>query len=74
MMVSAPANAPKPTEGECDVDQVAERIQHVHKFKHFYDQMDFNPEQSLAITKSIIELIDSSEICGIVEGRPRHKG
>lgn len=35
--------------------------------------MDFNPEQGLAITKSIIELIDSAESCEMVERRSKHK-
>lgn len=54
-MVSAPTNALKPAEGESDIDQVAGRIQHLHKFKHVYDHIDFNHEQRLAIIKSIIE-------------------
>lgn len=73
-MVSAPASALKPADGEFDIDQVAGRIQHLHKFKHFYNQMDFNSEQRLAITKSLIELTDPAESCDMVEGRPRHKG
>lgn len=36
----------------------ARRLQNFFKFKDFYDQMGFNPEQSLAITKSISELTD----------------
>lgn len=74
MMVSVPTSASKPVEGESDINQVAGRIQHLHKFNHFYDQMDFNAEQTLAITKSIIELTDPTESCNMVERRPRHKG
>lgn len=34
MMVSAPVNTS--LEGEPDFDKMAERVQHLHKFKHFY--------------------------------------
>lgn len=33
--------------------------------------MDFNPKQTLAITKSIIELTDPSGSCGLVERRSK---
>lgn len=33
--------------------------------------MNFNPEKRLAITKSIIELTDQVESCGLVEGRSK---
>lgn len=48
------------TKGKSDLGKMAERGQHLHKFKHFYDQMDFNTEQRLASTKSI-ELIEPTE-------------
>lgn len=57
-MVSAPTDTSRTVEGESD--KMAERGQHLHKFKHSYDQMDFNTEQRLASTKSI-ELIDPTE-------------
>lgn len=55
-------------------DMVEGKPRHLHKLKHFYNHMDFNPEQRLAITKSIIELTDPVENCDMVEGKPRHKG
>lgn len=42
MMMSTPASTVG-IEGEPDINQMAGRVQHLHKFKHFYDQMDFNP-------------------------------
>lgn len=71
MIVSAPTNTSRAVEGVPDLNNMGERVQHLYKFKHFYDQMDFNPEQRLAITKSIIELTDPSESCDLVEGRSR---
>lgn len=53
---------------------MAGRVQHLHKFKHFYDQIDFSLDQRQAITKSIIELTNPAESCDLVEGRPRLKG
>lgn len=38
------------SEIEPDLDQMAQKVQDLLKFKSFYDQMDFNPEQRLAIT------------------------
>lgn len=34
-------------------------MQNLSKFRNFYDQMDFSPEQRLANTKAIIKLIDT---------------
>lgn len=44
MMVSTPASTVG-IESEPDINQMAGRVPHLHKFKHFYDHMDFNPEQ-----------------------------
>lgn len=60
MMVSAPGSWTRPGV-EDDLGQAAGRVQHLHKFKHFNDQMDFSPEQRLDITKSIIELTDLAD-------------
>lgn len=73
MMVSAPTNTSRAMEAETYLDNIAGWVQHLQKFKHFYDQMDFNPEQRLAITKSIIELTDPTERYDMVEGRSRHR-
>lgn len=35
---------PMQPEGEPDMDKMAQRAQSLIKFKHFYDQMEFNPE------------------------------
>lgn len=36
---------------EPDLDKMAQPIRALFKFKDFYNQMDFNPKQRLAITK-----------------------
>lgn len=59
------------TEGEPDLDKMAQRMQNLFKFIYFYDYMDFNPEERLAMTKSIIEVIDPSGKCGLVEIRSK---
>lgn len=71
-MVSTPTTAAG-TESKPDINQMAGRVQHLHKFKHFYDQMDFSPEQRLAISKSIIKLTDPAESGDLVKGRSRHR-
>lgn len=47
------------------------------KFRNFYDHIDFTPDQCLAITKAIIELIDSSGSPNLVQktlhGRKKFK-
>lgn len=48
-------------EGEPDPDGMAQKVDNLFKFKKCYDQMDFNIEQRLAITKDIIKLIDPSD-------------
>lgn len=58
-------------EGEPDIDRIAQWVQNLFKFKHYYDQMDFSPKQRLAISKSIIQLTDPSGSYGFVENRPR---
>lgn len=47
---------------EPDLNKMAQRAQNFFKFKYFYDQMDFNLQQRLAMTKSIIELPYPEEI------------
>lgn len=54
---------------EPNLDKMAERVQHLFKFNHFYDQMVFNMEQRLDISKSIIQLTDPSESCELVKRR-----
>lgn len=46
------------SEGEPSTDDMTQRVQNSFKFRIFYDQMDFNSEQRLAITKIILELTD----------------
>lgn len=60
-------------EVELDLDQRAQKVQDLFEFKSLYDQMDFNPEQNLAITKAIIKLKDSTEDSNLVERKPRRK-
>lgn len=72
-MVSALANAPEAAKIESNLDKMAERVQLLHKFRHFYDQMDLNLEQRLAITKSIIKPTDRAENCKLVKGWSRHR-
>lgn len=72
MMVLTPASTTE-TEGEPDIDQMAGRVQHLHKFKHFYDQIDLTPSKGWP-SKSIIELTNPGESCDLVEGRSRHRG
>lgn len=71
MMVCAFANDPVGTEAKPNLDKMVERVQHLFKFKHFFDQMGFSSEQRLAITKSIIELTYSSESSEMVQRRSR---
>lgn len=56
---------------EGNLERTAKLVQNLLKFKHFYEQMDFRPEHKMAITKSVIELSDPSESCGLVEKRQR---
>lgn len=39
-------------EGESDLEKMDERVEHLFKFKIFYDQMDFSLEQRLVIARS----------------------
>lgn len=57
---------PYATEGEVDLDRMAQRVTTLLKFKHFYDQIDFKPYQRLAITKSIIELIGPQVVATVL--------
>lgn len=56
-------------EGEPDLYKMAQQLQSLFKFKILYDQMDFSIEQNLAITKVIIEMIESLWGSGLVERR-----
>lgn len=38
---------------EPDLDQMAQGVQNLFKFKNFYDQMDFSSKQRLAITENV---------------------
>lgn len=49
-------DTPMKIKDEPNLDRMAQWVQHLFKFKHFYDQMDINLEQRLAITKCINEL------------------
>lgn len=60
---------PMQLEGESNLDKMAHRLQNVFKFRHVYDQIDFSPEQRLAITKAILKLANPSESCGLDEKR-----
>lgn len=51
---------------ESDINQMARRVQRLHKVKHFYDQMDFSLKHRLAVTKFIIELTNPAESCDLV--------
>lgn len=54
-------------EGEPNLDMMAQRAENLFKFKNFYDQMDISPEECLAITKAIIELINPSRGSGLIK-------
>lgn len=55
------------TEGDSDL-KMAQQVKNLFKFKH---QMDFNPKQKLAITKSIIEFTDLLESYDLFGNRSR---
>lgn len=46
--------------GEPDLDQMAQQVQNLLKFKSFYDHMDFDASQCIAITKVTNKFINSS--------------
>lgn len=73
MMMSASANAPEGAKAEPNLDKMTKKVQHLHKSKRFYEQIEFNSEQKLAITKSIIKLTDPIESCQLVERRSRRR-
>lgn len=54
-------------ESEPKLNRMDQRVQNLFKFKQFYDQMDFNSNQRLAITKVIIDLIGSSGGSGLAQ-------
>lgn len=54
-------------ESEPKLNRMDQRVQNLFKFKQFYDQMDFNSNQRLAITKVIIELTGSSGGSGLAQ-------
>lgn len=47
--------------GEPDLDHMTQQVPYLFTFTNFYDQMDFDIGQRLAITKAISELSDSKE-------------
>lgn len=51
------------------LDGMAQEIQTLLMFMNFHNHMDFSVEQHLAITKSILELTDSSRGLGHIERR-----
>lgn len=61
---------PLTLEYELAIDVMAQRIQCSFKFKNFYDQMGFSPEQCLAITKAIIELTGQLGSSNLAERSP----
>lgn len=65
VMVSVPRSSTETGVGD-DLDQVVGQVQHLHKFKHFYDQMDF----SLRAATGNHQV----ESCDLDEGRSRRKG
>lgn len=58
-------------EDEQDRDRRALKVQKLFKFKSFYDQMDFNSKQRLAITKAIMELTNFTEDVNLIEKRTK---
>lgn len=71
MMAShSKAEAEEVFEGEPNPDRMAKHVHNLFKFMNFYNQMDFNAEQRLAITMGIVELIDPSRDSGLVEQKP----
>lgn len=58
-------------EGDPDLNKMAQRVQNLIKLKKFYDQIDFRPEQRVAITKATIELTHPLGSSGLVENRSR---
>lgn len=42
-------DVPKQPESEAGLDKMAQWVQNLFKFKHFYNWMDFNPGQKLDI-------------------------
>lgn len=59
-------------DGKPDLGMITRQVQNL--FRYFYNQMDFSPEQRLAITKVIIELTDPSGGSSLVKRRPQQGG
>lgn len=53
-------DVPMQSQSEPDLDKMAQRVQSLVKFNHFYDHINFNPKQRLAIKKKVIELTNPS--------------
>lgn len=71
MMVSVSANAPQAVEGEPNLDKMAEKLQHLHKFTLLrLGGLQFCSKGS---TKSIIKLTDLVESCELIEGRSKRR-
>lgn len=49
---------------------MAQQVQNLFKFKNFYDQVDFDACQHLAIKKAIIDLMGSLGGSSLVQNRP----
>lgn len=64
-------DVPLQSEGKPDLDKIAQSVQSMFKFKHFYDQVDFSAEKRLVITKTIIDRL--CENCALVEKSSRRK-
>lgn len=62
-------DVPTQPEGESDLDKMAQQVQNLFNIINFYDQMNFNSKQRLAITKDITELIDPSRSSGLAKKR-----
>lgn len=69
MISSADEELTMLSEEELSLDQRALKVQELFKFKSFYDHMDFNSKQRLAIAKAIMKLTDSTEGVNPVEKR-----
>lgn len=53
-------------EGEPVLDQMAQQVQNMFRFKNFYDQTDLDAWQCLVIMKALIKLENLSRGLGLV--------
>lgn len=70
-MVFTSVDVSMQTREEPNFDRMAGGVQYLFKFKHFYDQMDFSLEQSLAITKSIMRSVTRSKFVMVEKSREK---